>query len=132
MKRLHTIAHLMCKIIILWPEKKLISACSYLRSYDKYEFTATAHSNTHMFIIIQSTQSWYKQIIRVSAYYIHHQVHRAFTITLHFICYTSLHYRSQQTRVRSLGRWDRGFKSHLRYGCLVCVRFYCVFVLSCV
>jgi hypothetical protein len=32
--------------------------------------------------------------------------------------------------LRSLGSWDRGFESHIRHGCLVCV--YSVFVLSCV
>jgi hypothetical protein len=34
--------------------------------------------------------------------------------------------------LRSLGRWDRGFESHLRYECLVCVCIYSVFMLSCV
>jgi hypothetical protein len=34
--------------------------------------------------------------------------------------------------LRSLGRWDRGYKSHLRHGCLVCVCLYSVFMLSCV
>jgi hypothetical protein len=32
--------------------------------------------------------------------------------------------------LRSLGRWDRGFESHLRHGCLVCVCVYSVLVLS--
>jgi hypothetical protein len=32
----------------------------------------------------------------------------------------------------TLGRWDRGFESHSRHGCLVCVPVYSVFVLSCV
>jgi hypothetical protein len=40
-----------------------------------------------MFIIIQWTQSWYKHtmhlhVLHVVAYCGHHQVHRAFTITL--------------------------------------------------
>jgi hypothetical protein len=34
--------------------------------------------------------------------------------------------------LRSLGHWDRGFESHLRHGCLVCIYVYSVFVLSCV
>jgi hypothetical protein len=34
--------------------------------------------------------------------------------------------------LRSLGLWDLGFEFHLRYGCLVCVWVYSVFVLSCV
>jgi hypothetical protein len=32
---------------------------------------------------------------------------------------------------RSLGRWDRGFESHLWHGCLVCVRAYSVCVVLC-
>jgi hypothetical protein len=49
-----------------------------------------------MFIITQSTQSWYRHTIRlhvlhVSAY-CGHQGHRAFTITLPSICYTSLYW----------------------------------------
>jgi hypothetical protein len=48
-----------------------------------------------MFAITQSTQFWYKhtmrlQVLHVSAY-CGHLVHRAFTITLISICYTSLH-----------------------------------------
>jgi hypothetical protein len=31
----------------------------------------------------------------------------------------------------ALGRWDRGFESHLGHGCLVCVCVYSVFVLTC-
>jgi hypothetical protein len=34
--------------------------------------------------------------------------------------------------LRSLGSRVRGFKSHTRHGCLVCVCVYSVFVLSCV
>jgi hypothetical protein len=34
--------------------------------------------------------------------------------------------------LRFLGRWDRGFESHLRHGCVVCLCVYSVFVLSCV
>jgi hypothetical protein len=49
-----------------------------------------------MFIIIQSTQFWYSHTMRlhvlhVSDYCGHHQVHRAYMITLLSICYTSLH-----------------------------------------
>jgi hypothetical protein len=37
--------------------------------------------------------------------------------------------RSQWPRgFRSLGRWDRGFESHSRNGCLYCVRLSCVCV----
>jgi hypothetical protein len=32
--------------------------------------------------------------------------------------------------LRSLGRWNRGFETHSRHGCLVCVCVYSVFVLS--
>jgi hypothetical protein len=32
----------------------------------------------------------------------------------------------------SLGRWDCGFESHSRHGCLVCVWVYSVFILFCV
>jgi hypothetical protein len=34
--------------------------------------------------------------------------------------------------LRSLGSWDRGFESHTRHGCWVCLCVYSVFVLSCV
>jgi hypothetical protein len=34
--------------------------------------------------------------------------------------------------LRSLGRCDREFESHLGHGCLVCIGVYSVFVLSCV
>jgi hypothetical protein len=33
--------------------------------------------------------------------------------------------------IRSLERWDRGFESHSRHGCL-CVRLFCVCVVLCV
>jgi hypothetical protein len=29
------------------------------------------------------------------------------------------------------GRWDRGFESHLRHGCFVCLRLFCVCVVLC-
>jgi hypothetical protein len=32
--------------------------------------------------------------------------------------------------LRSLERWDRGFESHSRHGCL-CMRLFCVFVVLC-
>jgi hypothetical protein len=31
--------------------------------------------------------------------------------------------------LRSLERWDHGFESHSRHGCLYCVRLFCVYVL---
>jgi hypothetical protein len=34
--------------------------------------------------------------------------------------------------LRSLGSWDRGFDSHTKHGCLVCVCVYSMSVLSCV
>jgi hypothetical protein len=45
------------------------------------------NSNVKMFMIIRPIQSWYKHamclhVLHVSAYCGHHQVHRAFTITL--------------------------------------------------
>jgi hypothetical protein len=50
-----------------------------------------------------------------------------------YIMYAAYHGRSQQQRgirhdcLRSLGRWDRGFQSHSRHECLVCVCVYSVF-----
>jgi hypothetical protein len=54
------------------------------------------------FIIVQSTQSWLKhnmclRVLHVRAYCGRHQVHRAFTITLLSICYTSLTLNSVYT-----------------------------------
>jgi hypothetical protein len=34
--------------------------------------------------------------------------------------------------LRSLERWDRGFESHSSYGCLYCVRLFCICVVLCV
>jgi hypothetical protein len=34
--------------------------------------------------------------------------------------------------LRSLERWDRGFESRSRHGCLFCVRLFCVCVVLCV
>jgi hypothetical protein len=50
-----------------------------------------------MLIVTQLTQSWYKRtmplhVLHVSAYCVHHQVYRAFTITFPYTYYTSLHW----------------------------------------
>jgi hypothetical protein len=40
--------------------------------------------------------------------------------------------RGLSHELSSLGRWDRGFESHIRHGCSVCICVYAMFVLSCV
>jgi hypothetical protein len=50
-----------------------------------------------IFIIIQSIQFWYKHticllILYISAYCVHHQMYKAFLITLLSVCYASLHW----------------------------------------
>jgi hypothetical protein len=52
------------------------------------------------------------------------------------VCLQALSVSTKQCRswhgLHSLGSRDRGFKSHTRHGCLVCVCVYSEFVLSCV
>jgi hypothetical protein len=61
-----------------------------------------------MFIINQATQSWYGHTIRLhvlhaSAYWGHHQIHRAFTMTFPSVCHTP--YTGQCSHIGSALRY---------------------------